>query len=156
MPQDHHPRSEVWTGRRAGHALPEQRVLVVDDYIDTADALCTSLLVHGFDARAAYGGCEALQIAAAWRPHTIVLDVAMPDLSGLAVATAVRQIPALADCLLVAYTAQAETDYEVIRESGFDALCAKPASPKWLVRLLEALAMPTGDKALPIGVHRVC
>nr|WKF60860.1 Response regulator MprA [Paraburkholderia busanensis] len=108
MRQDHPPRSEVWTGRRTAYALSEQPVLVVDDYVDTADALCTSLLIHGLDVRAAYGGCEALQIAAPSRPHTIILDVAMPDLSGLAFAVAVRQMAAPAGCLLVAYTAQPE------------------------------------------------
>nr|WKF60788.1 Response regulator MprA [Paraburkholderia busanensis] len=153
MPQKYYPRSEVWTRRRAVCKLSEQRVLVVDDYIDTADALCTSLLVHGFDARAAYSGCEALQIATAWRPHTIILDIAMPDLSGLAVATAVRQMPSLSDCLLVAYTAQGRSDYKAIRDSGFDAVCAKPASPKWLVRLLESLAAPAGGQS-PLDVVR--
>lgn len=149
VPHEHYPRIEVWTQRKAGRSACEQRVLVVDDYTDTADSLCMSLRVHGFDARAAYGGCEALQVAAGWRPDTIVLDVAMPDLSGLAVAVALREIPALAGAILIAYTGQADTDYGQMRASGFDALCAKPASPKWVVRLLESLARAPADARVP-------
>jgi CheY-like chemotaxis protein len=131
---------EVWTSRRAGCFLQKQRVLVVDDYIDAADGLCAYLAAHGLDTRVAYDGSEALEIAAGWHPDSVILDIAMPGLSGMAVATTLRATPATRETILVAYTSQPpEMDYHRIRESGFDAICSKPAHPEWLIRLLERL-----------------
>jgi CheY-like chemotaxis protein len=139
------PDCEVWTDRRNSRAPQQQRVLVVDDYMVAADAVCVYLRSAGIDARAAYGGFDALQVAAAWRPHSIFLDIAMPDLSGLSVATKLRTISDLEQTVLVAYTAQAEHDYEGIRASGFDAICSKPADPPHLVRLLEKFSLGEGQ-----------
>ncbi|MFM0554698.1 response regulator [Paraburkholderia sediminicola] len=139
----HRPACEIWTDRRSSRPPHRQRVLVVDDYVDGADAVCAYLCAVDIDARVAYGGCDALRIAAAWRPHSIVLDIAMPDLSGLSVATTLRAMSGLGQTVLIAYTAQAERDYERIRASGFDGICCKPADPPHPVRLLEQLSLQT-------------
>ena len=121
------PRSQVWTAARfIAHALPP-RVLVVDDFIDSADALAAFLANTGFETRVAYNGCDALKIANEWRPDSIVLDIAMPGVSGLAVARTLRESPATADVPLLAYTAcETSDDYAELRESGFDGVCEKP------------------------------
>ena len=54
------------------------RVLVVDDYAPGLYARTTLLRRAGFEVFEARNGVEALQQAAAGRPHVVVLDVALP------------------------------------------------------------------------------
>lgn len=134
------PRSQVWTAARfIAHALPP-RVLVVDDFIDSADALAAFLANTGFDTRVAYNGCDALKIANEWRPDSIVLDIAMPGVSGLAVARTLRESPATAQVPLLAYTAcETGDNYAELRASGFDGVCEKPIDPLLVVEILTTL-----------------
>jgi len=133
-------RSRIWTAARFVAQSAPPRVLVVDDYIDSADVLAAFLSNHGFAARVAYNGCDALQIANEWHPDSVVLDVAMPGLSGLAVARTLRESPGTASVPLLAYTACDPGDnYAELRESGFDGVCAKPIDPLVVVDILATL-----------------
>ena len=139
-------RSRVWTEARFIARSVPPRVLIVDDYIDSADALAIFLAGYGFDTCVAYNGCDALTIANEWQPDSVVLDVAMPGLSGLAVARTLRESPATASVPLLAYTAYETGDnYAELRDGGFDGVCAKPVDP-WMV--LDILAMLLDTAAL--------
>lgn len=65
--------------------------MVVDDYRAIANALCRHLRVIGHDARAAYSGAAAVAEAAQFRPDIVLLDLLLPDLSGLDVARTLRE-----------------------------------------------------------------
>jgi CheY-like chemotaxis protein len=67
------------------------RVLVADDDRCVAATLTEILRHEGHDARSAYSGAEALTKARAFRPDVIVLDIAMPGLTGYGVASALKQ-----------------------------------------------------------------
>jgi DNA-binding response OmpR family regulator len=133
-------RNRAWIPPQAiAHSIPP-RVLVVDDYIDSADALAAFLDVAGFDCRVAYNGCDALKTANEWHPDCIVLDIVMPGLSGLAVARTLRESATTASVSLLAYTAyETDNDYEDLRRGGLDAVCSKPADPVEVMKLLSAL-----------------
>jgi PleD family two-component response regulator len=75
------------------------RVLIVDDYRASADTMAMLVDVWGHDARRAYDGITGLALAAAYRPHVILLDLIMADLSGLETAMQVRRQARLKDCL---------------------------------------------------------
>jgi len=62
-----------------------QRVLVVDDHPMWRDAVATDLTDAGYEVATASDGRQALRIAAAVRPQIVVLDLQLPDLSGVAV-----------------------------------------------------------------------
>lgn len=146
-------RVHVWTAARgASHSMPP-RILIVDDYIDSADALAAFLDNTGFETRAAYNGCDALEIANAWHPDSIVLDIAMPGLSGLAVAKTLRESPDTASVPLLAYTAcepEPGNDYDELRVGGFDAVCPKPIDPLMIVKILTMLlGTATMSRAYP-------
>ncbi|ACC73115.1 response regulator [Paraburkholderia phymatum] len=133
-------RSQVWTRARFIAQSFPPRVLIVDDYIDSADALAAFLAATGFETRVAYNGCDALQIANEWHPDSIVLDIAMPGVSGLAVARALRESPSTASVPLLAYTAYETGDnYALLRNGGFDAVCPKPVDPLTVVDILATL-----------------
>lgn len=75
-------------------------VLVVDDNEDAADLLVVMLTISGWEAHAVYSGAAAIESVGNFRPNIILLDIGMPDMSGLTVAEKLRaslgeQCPAL-------------------------------------------------------------
>ncbi|MDR5806438.1 response regulator [Caballeronia sp. LZ001] len=131
------PRCEIWTMRkRRGVAMP--RVLVVDDFRDTADAICCVLSLFDIDTSVAYGGESALRKARDWQPDVALLDIWMPDISGLDVSQQIRKSAHLADTILIAHSAAAESaDRERAKSAAFDAFCAKPTDAERLVPLVR-------------------
>lgn len=128
----------VW--RSIGEAISaHRRVLVVDDYREAADALQMLLNADGFECRALEDPLEVCDLAGAWQPFAVVLDIKMPGLDGFELARRLRADPATAHMLLVACTAFASAgDRARAKEVGFDAHCAKPLTPQRLLRVLEA------------------
>lgn len=92
----------------------------------SADALSAYLQAGGMSVRTVYQRSDALREAKGWIPDCIVLDVAMPGLSGLGVAAALRRIGATGKIPLLAFTAFDTADYiREMKEVGFDAVCRK-------------------------------
>ena len=75
-------------GPRAGH--PEARVLVVDDEQSITELVGLALRYEGFEVAVAATGREAIARAAAFAPDLVVLDVMLPDLTGLEVCSRLR------------------------------------------------------------------
>jgi two-component system KDP operon response regulator KdpE len=67
------------------------RVLVVDDERPLLRALAMNLTARGFEVSEAESGTRALTAAAAREPDVILLDLGLPDMSGLDVIRAVRE-----------------------------------------------------------------
>jgi signal transduction histidine kinase len=81
------------------------RVLVVDDERDFTDLLAERLRTRGMEVRTAYNGQEALDVAQAFVPEVVVLDITMPGMSGLETMDALRsEKPAPEVILLTADT----------------------------------------------------
>ena len=66
------------------------RVLVVDDYEESAEASCLLLQVLGHEARHAKSGAAALEQYEAFGPDVLLLDIGLPDLSGYQIAREIR------------------------------------------------------------------
>jgi DNA-binding response OmpR family regulator len=117
-------------------AVRTSKVLVVDDNRDAADALVILLRCLGHDARAAYTGGKALELAEDFSPGIVLLDLRLPDISGFDVAQRLRQ-GLSSDTLLVALSGMdgAETTARV-RDAGFDCHYVKPLDPARLEALL--------------------
>ena len=58
------------------------RCLVVDDHREGAEALGAFLAMLGLDARVVFSGRAAIELAHAFQPRMVVLDINMPDLDG--------------------------------------------------------------------------
>jgi two-component system OmpR family response regulator len=58
------------------------RILVVDDEQSITDLLSMALRYEGMEVQVAHLGREALEAVTSFRPHLVVLDVMLPDLSG--------------------------------------------------------------------------
>src|SRR5438309_10107199 len=91
-------------GHPAPPAVRPLRVLVADDCRDTTDSTAELISLWGHDARRAYGGADALEAAAEYRPDVVLADLSMTGLDGFELARRVRQLPGLGATLLVAIT----------------------------------------------------
>jgi len=67
------------------------RVLIADHETSITDLVATALRFVGFDTRVARTGAEALVLLPKFRPHLVVLDVALPDLDGFEVCRRIRR-----------------------------------------------------------------
>ena len=86
------------------------------------------LLRHkGNELRTAYDGQEAVDVAQAFQPELVLLDIGLPKLNGYEVARRIRQQPWGQDVILVALTGwgQAE-DRRLSQEAGFNFHIVKP------------------------------
>jgi len=56
------------------------RVLIVDDYPDSAEAIAQLLSLHGYDARDAQSSAAAIQaVTTGFAPDVVILDLRLPD-----------------------------------------------------------------------------
>jgi PAS domain S-box-containing protein len=118
------------------------RVLVVDDNTDAADSLGVLLEMEGHAAHIAHTGQEALNMAEAYAPDVVFLDIGLPDLSGYEVARKLRELPGLQQSLLVALTGWGtQEDRQRTRDAGFDRHLTKPAELTAVEDLLRSAAL---------------
>jgi len=127
--------------------VPVATILVVDDYLDSLQVWDMYLRTVGFDVLTATDGAGALEQAIEHRPDVVVLDLELPDMSGLDVARALRAHDRTSHIPLIAATGYSQTEQlDAARRSGFDAVLLKPCEPQLLVteirRLLVAYTPP--------------
>ena len=116
------------------------RVLVADDNRDAAD-MCAALLESwGHHVQTAYSGRQALELAEISRPHAMLLDIGLPDLSGYVLAKRIRESSWGRRVLLVAVTGWGQDeDRRRAYEAGFDHHLAKPVAPEAIESVLRTL-----------------
>ncbi len=121
---------------------PPQRMLIVDDNRDAADALAALLELDGNEVHVAHDGETALSTAAELRPQVILLDIGLPRLNGYEVAERIRATDWGASVLLVALTGWGHPDDRKHSErAGFDVHLIKPIDTRELTELLGRRAV---------------
>jgi DNA-binding response OmpR family regulator len=114
-----------------------RRVLVVEDEPVINQAVTDRLSAEGFEVRQAYDGPAAVEVAAAWQPDVLVLDVMLPGFDGHEVC---RRIQAERPVPVLMLTARDdETDILVGLGVGADDYLTKPFSMRELVARVGAL-----------------
>ena len=117
------------------------RVLIVDDNVDAATSLSYVLALAGYQTAVAHDGNRALELAEALRPAIVLLDIALPHLSGHDVARRLREAPWGQNLRLIAVTGWGnESDREKSLEAGFDAHLTKPIDPEMLLQHIALAA----------------
>jgi CheY-like chemotaxis protein len=134
-----------------GRTLEGRLVLVVDDDEDNVELLVGILALEGAEVRKASSGREALSILATWRPHVLVLDLAMPEMDGCDLLRAIRSDLRHGNLPAIAATAHAFARFkQAASNAGFNDLIVKPYDPQELIDLVAqvirlAEASPLGD-----------
>jgi two-component system phosphate regulon response regulator PhoB len=146
------------------------RILVVEDEPDLADLVALSLRREGHDVVVAHDGSTALAEIQRSQPDLLVLDVMLPDISGLEVCRRLRRNAQTIRLPVIMLTARNdEVDRVVGFEVGADDYVPKPFSPRELVLRVDAILRRTvapqevggpqvialGDLVIDVPAHRV-
>lgn len=115
------------------------RVLVVDDNDDAADMLAVMLGYWGHEVRAIYDGAAALELAEAFQPDAVLLDLGLPGLDGYDVASRLHERPWARGLAIFAVTGRGQDeDRQRTRLAGFREHFVKPVAPDVLRQALAA------------------
>ena len=112
----------------------KRKVLVVDDNVDSITILRSILETNGFAVRTAQSGRDALDLLAQEVPDVILLDVMMPEMSGLEVLERIKSNHATSRLPVILVTAKMQ-DEDVLTgyQFGADYYITKPCTAKQLL-----------------------
>jgi DNA-binding NarL/FixJ family response regulator len=135
------------------------RVMVVDDHPMWRDAVARDLTEAGYDVAAtAADGAQALRVIGAARPDVVVLDLQLPDTSGVEVTRALRAACPAARVLVLSASGEQQDVLDAVKAGAVGYLLKSAALPEFLDavrRTAEGDAVFTpGLAALVLGEFR--
>ncbi len=141
--------------QRTGHGnKPEgggmaKTVMIVEDNELNMKLFHDLLEANGYQTVGTRNGIEALDLARKHRPDLILMDIQLPEVSGLEVTKWLKDDQELKSIPVVAVTAFAmKGDEERIREGGCEAYLSKPISVgKFIETIRHFLGSAEGDRA---------
>jgi PAS domain S-box-containing protein len=141
LPTSRVDREESFVGtREIDQYAPVRRVLIVDDNVDAAESLRILLEIRGHTVEVVYDGAAALQAVEGLKPDLILLDLGLPDMSGIEVGREIRALPGGETVHLIAVTGWGQDeDRAQTKEAGFDDHWTKPVDVAELVSVLAGM-----------------
>ena len=117
------------------------KILVVDDDLDIIEILKYNLNKSGYLVKSAKNGIEAIKRAKKFLPNIILMDVMMPEMSGIEACSEIKQIDELSETMIIFLSARSE-DYTQISayDAGADDYISKPIKPKILLKKISNIA----------------
>jgi CheY-like chemotaxis protein len=120
--------------------LMKHRVLVVDDNPDSVAIMRGILEGRGYDVAAAHSGTEALQFLKTETVDLVLLDIMMPEMSGMEVLQRIKEDAATGRLPVILVTAKTQ-DEDVLSgyQYGADYYITKPFTAKQLLYGIELI-----------------
>ena len=116
------------------------RILIVEDELDVADLVAHHLRKAAFLVEVVNNGREALEQIRRDPPNLLVLDLMLPEMSGLELCRTLRSDPTTHDLVIIMLSARTEEIDRVLGfELGADDYVVKPFSPREFVLRVQAL-----------------
>ena len=133
--------------------MPE-KILVVDDDMDTLRLVGLMLQRNGYEIVAANSGRQALLMALREQPDLIILDVMMPDMDGYEVTRKLRSDPKTLVIPIIMFTAKSQIDDKVTGfEAGADDYLTKPTQPRELLAHIKAVLARTAKSRIAAALE---
>jgi two-component system cell cycle response regulator DivK len=118
----------------------KKSVLVVEDNELNMRLFCDLLDAFGYEAHKCRDGVKAIEIARAEKPDLIIMDIQLPEVSGLDITRWLKDDPELAHIPVLAVTAFAmRADEQRVREAGCEGYLSKPIQMTSFLRAVEEL-----------------
>lgn len=117
------------------------RILIVDDDANNRLLLTTLLRHAGHEVTEAATGLAGAEAAAAERPDAIVVDLSLPDISGVELIRRLRSDERTRDALIALYTAMRSSPAveELAELYGIDGVIPKPGDPREILAAFDVL-----------------
>lgn len=121
----------------------EKTVVVVEDEPDAAEMFAEMMRVSGFRVLKSSGSATAIDLIRRERPSLVLLDVMMPDVSGLEVLRFMRREPGLKGIPVIVISAKSmPSDIRDGMEAGASLYLTKPVGFLELKRAVEQVTGP--------------
>lgn len=125
--------------------LPEKTVLIIEDEADAAELFAEMMRVSGFRVLKTSSSTPALSLIATEKPDIIILDIMMPEVSGLDILREMRRDLALANIPVVVVSAKSmPADIKNGLEAGASTYLTKPVG---FLELREAVERALGNQS---------
>lgn len=123
---------------------PEKTVLIIEDEADAAELFAEMMRVSGFRVLKTTSSAPAMTMMTAEKPDIVLLDIMMPDISGLDILRQIRRDPALANIPVVVISAKSmPADIKNGMEAGASTYLTKPVG---FLELKEAVERALGSR----------
>jgi CheY-like chemotaxis protein len=115
----------------------------VDDYHDVARSTAMMLEEAGFEAKACRSGPEALSVAELFHPDVCLIDLTMPEMDGVELATRLQEASGGHPVRCIALTGSWDiTSQHKTHNAGFEQHIVKPADPEQLIAAVRGSEAP--------------
>lgn len=124
---------------------PEKTVLIIEDEADAAELFAEMMRVSGFRVLKTSSSTPALSLIATEKPDLVILDIMMPEVSGLDILRQMHQDPTLAAIPVVVVSAKSmPADIRIGMEAGASTYLTKPVG---FLELKEAVERALGNQS---------
>jgi len=135
-------------------ALAVPTILLIEDYADTRTLLAELFRRNGYNIIEAEDGVEGLLKASGQQPDLIIMDLALPEMDGVATARRIHETPKLSQIPIVVVSAYVTAELEAeVKALGCVATFSKPFDGRELVEkvteVLEAESLNVQPTAFP-------
>jgi len=119
---------------------PRKSVLVVEDNELNMRLFCDLLDAFGYDTFTSRDGARAVEIARAEKPDLIIMDIQLPEVSGLDITRWIKDDKEIAHIPVLAVTAFAmRADEQRVRAAGCEGYLSKPIQMSSFMRAVDEL-----------------
>jgi len=126
---------------------PEKTVLIIEDEADAAELFAEMMRVSGFRVLKTTSSTPALSLIATEKPDLIILDIMMPEVSGIDILRGIRQDSKLSGIPVVIVSAKSmPADIKTGLEAGASTYLTKPVG---FLELKEAVEGALGGQSTP-------
>ena len=117
--------------------MTNAKLLIIDDEVEFASTLCQRLQLRGFDVTDVYSGGEGLAVLSTIEPEIIILDLKMPDMSGLDVLEGIKNHNQSIEVIMLTGHGSTASGIEAMEKGAFDYLM-KPVDLKELLEKINS------------------
>ena len=122
----------------------QKTVMIIEDEADAAELFSEMMRINGFRVIKMFSSGPAIPIIAQEKPDVILLDVMMPDISGLEVLRYIRREPELASIPVIILSAKSMPgDIKTGMEAGASMYLTKPVGFQDLKQAVEKVLNPS-------------
>ena len=121
------------------------KLLIIDDEAEYASTLCQRLLLRGIDAIDVHSGKEGLAKVAEISPDVVVLDLKMPDMSGLDVLEEIKKYNPNIEVIMVTGHGSSAAGIKAMEKGAFDYIM-KPFNLSVLLEKVKSAYMKINEK----------
>lgn len=122
----------------------QKTVMIIEDEPDAAELFAEMMRIGGFRVIQMYSSTPAISMLAREKPDVIILDIMMPDISGLEVLRFMRRDPNLVDIPVIVVSAKSmPSDILTGLEAGASMYLTKPVSFKDLINAVDRVTQPS-------------